>query len=279
MSSLPWKMIIEIRDNGFNSKVMFYFLSKTIGIISEPLLHPFLILFTGLMCSLFFGRRFFTISCYFALVVACSYIFLPFGSIALRQLENATPLATDNQISDARAIIILGGFTNNSLVAQERNQISVGSSAERIIIGLAKHKAWPDKKLIISGYSGKLNKTGWSEAFISKMIITSLQHPLDNVFFEYESRNTYQNAVNISKMPNLDISDPMILITSASHMFRTKKIFEKLGFSNLSFYSVDYQTPFTQEKWLFSPEENISYLRVVFHEWLGLLAYKLSGRI
>ncbi len=78
-------------------------------------------------------------------------------------------------------------------------------------------------------------------------------------------------------MSGIDPRKPWILITSASHMPRALAVFRKQGW-NVTPYSVDFytglSTPWTSYSLGISGKWYIA-----LHEYLGILAYRLTGRI
>jgi uncharacterized SAM-binding protein YcdF (DUF218 family) len=95
---------------------------------------------------------------------------------------------------------------------------------------------------------------------------------------ESRSTNTYENALFTRELPGLDARKPWLLLTSAWHMPRAMATFQKAGW-NVTPYPVDFRTgggtPWSQydlrlgaDKW-----------ELLLHEWLGIAAYRLSGRI
>jgi len=75
-----------------------------------------------------------------------------------------------------------------------------------------------------------------------------------------------------------DNPKPWLLITSASHMYRSLKIFQKQGIELIP-VPVDYQTG-TRLSWgRFDLEDGIQNWNRLMHEAIGLLAYWITGKI
>ena len=98
-------------------------------------------------------------------------------------------------------------------------------------------------------------------------------------YFERKSRNTAQNAKYTYQRIQPNASDKWILVTSASHMKRAHHAFQKAGWQDLILLPVDYQTPQTGSQIKLSPYRSFHNMRLFFHEFFGLLAYKLTRRI
>ena len=96
--------------------------------------------------------------------------------------------------------------------------------------------------------------------------------------YENQSRNTYENAVDSKKLAGDVTTAPWVLITSAVHMPRAVGVFREDGW-NVIPYPVDYTTT-GEEGWTlqFNLTGGIGQLRQGMHEFIGLAAYRLTGR-
>ena len=256
---------------------MFFVLSKTLGLLLEPLIIPYLCLICAVLA--FWRRRrllgrFFVLT---AIFLPLLYGVIPLSSQPLQFIENHIKPAdlAERQID---GIIVLGGFTGNGVVAESRNQPSLGPAAERFTAALQWHQKFPDKPLVFSGFSGRLVPKGASEADIVQQLLDDLTIDQTHILFENESRNTYDNALNCYNLMAPTPGSHWILITSASHMPRAIGSFRAAGWSGILGYPVDYQTPETG----FSQYWDIGYgtglIDKALHEYAGLLVYWLSGR-
>ena len=71
---------------------------------------------------------------------------------------------------------------------------------------------------------------------------------------------------------------PWLLITSASHMYRSVKIFQKQGIEVIP-VPVDYQTASRLNWGSFDLEDGVQNWHKLTHEAVGLLAYWITGKI
>ena len=69
-----------------------------------------------------------------------------------------------------------------------------------------------------------------------------------------------------------------LLITSATHMPRSVKIFEKQGIRIIPI-PVDYQTANTLQWREFNITDGAVLWNRLLHEYIGIVAYKLTGKI
>jgi uncharacterized SAM-binding protein YcdF (DUF218 family) len=102
--------------------------------------------------------------------------------------------------------------------------------------------------------------------------------PASQVQYEDQSRNTYENAVLTAKLTGVNPKDRWLLLTSASHMPRSMATFVKAGW-NVTAYPVDFRTGQTSD-WLdFNLAGGASNWETALHELVGILAYRLTGRL
>jgi len=122
--------------------------------------------------------------------------------------------------------------------------------------------------------------SGLSEADFALSFFESLGVPRDRITLETQSRNTAENAVFTKQLIAPKPGEHWLLVTSALQMPRAIGAFRQAGFP-VEAYPVDYQTDGWKDLWSFpgSLMGGINRLNTAVHEWLGLLAYWIAGRI
>ena len=266
---------------------IFFILSKVVQFCIEPL--NWLIVFV-LLSLLFLSlrkpdlcKRFLILALLDLLIVG----WLPSSELGLRVLENSIPKTSLESLSenDLGGIIILGGAIEGGEIAFDRGEISIYSSAERVTKAFELIRKYPDLPYIFSGYSGRINPKGLSEADAFKQLIAEQGLIEKMAHYENQSRNTYENVFYMKPMIQefglknaTGASKPWLLITSASHMYRSAKIFEKQGIAVIPI-PVDYQTA-NHLKWTsFDLEDGIQNWNKLVHEVVGILAYWVTGKL
>ena len=269
---------------------LFFVFSKLVQFCIEPL--NWVIGFVGL--SLLFlslrkphlCKRFLL----FALADLLLVGWLPTSEVFLRALEDRVPKIQLSQMSEADfgGIIILGGAVEGGEIALDRGEISIGSAAERVTKAFELIRKYPDLPFIFTGFSGRLSPVGVSEADAFKQLVAEQGLPDKNAHYENQSRNTYENVVLMKPMI-LELGarstkeadappKPWLLITSASHMYRSVKIFQKQGIVVIP-VPVDYQTGNRLHWGSFDLMEGAGQWNNFLHETVGLLAYQITGKI
>ena len=256
---------------------MFFVLSKTLGLLLEPLIIPYLCLICAVLA--FWRRRrllgrFFVLT---AILLPLLYGVIPLSSQPLQFIENHIKPAylAERQID---GIIVLGGFTGDGVVAKSRGQANLGAAAERFTAALQWHQKFPNKPLVFSGFSGRLVPKGASEADIIRQLLDDLAIDRTHIILENKSRNTYENAVYSYDLMAPTPGSHWILITSASHMPRAIGSFRAAGWSGILAYPVDYQTPKTGYSRYWDIGYGAGLIGRALHEYAGLLVYWLTGR-
>jgi uncharacterized SAM-binding protein YcdF (DUF218 family) len=212
---------------------------------------------------------------------------LPTSEFFLRSLENAVFKAGDAELTKDQVggIIILGGAIEGGEMTVDRGEISIYSSAERVTKGFELIRKNPDLPFIFSGYSGRIVPKGISEADAFKQLIQEQGLSEQNAHYENRSRNTYENVLHTKPMieefglkTNSGQLKPWLLITSASHMYRSTKIFQKQGLSVIP-VPVDYQTANGLQWTKFDLLDGAHNWNILIHEIVGLFAYWSTRKI
>jgi len=266
---------------------IFFILSKVVQFCIEPLNW---VLVWVLLALLFIALRKPQLSRRFLIIAVFNLVlvgYLPISGALLKGLEDRAPRISANQLttSELGGVIILGGAIEGGEIAIDRGEVSIYSSAERVTKAFEFIRKHPELHLIFSGYSGRVNPKGMSEAEAFKKLVQEQGLDASHVHYENQSRNTYENVLYLKPMMDefgikneAGLSKPWLVITSASHMYRSLKIFEKQGIAVLSL-PVDYQTANRLQWTAFDLVDGAQNWNKALHELVGLLAYWITGKI
>jgi uncharacterized SAM-binding protein YcdF (DUF218 family) len=181
-------------------------------------------------------------------------------------------------VQQLTGVIVLGGSFNSGLQSKERNEVSLNNSAERLTKILEIYKKNPRLLILFSGFSGELKPQGWSESDMAKKFFLDQGVKIDNLIFENQSRNTFEN-IKYSKDIITNYKGIWGLITSANHMPRAFFTFKKQGLI-LEPISVDYKTGTSRMFWInFDISSGLSNWNIIFHELIGIAYYKFTNKI
>lgn len=256
---------------------MFFLISKILSFLFNPLLWIF---FPILICFKIKNRRtekiLYTVSIVFALVFTNSFL-----TEEVTRLWEAKPVA-DSTITQKYdyAIVLGGGMVNFD---KQNNKLIFTQSTDRFLQAIhlfAKGKV--DKILISGGNPSILNVGLLPESDLIKQFIVERCIPDSCVISENTSKNTRENAINSKIIINKQSPNPKILLlTSAYHIRRAKKCFEKVGLEVTAYPCDQISGPrhFEPEHLFIPKAQNLEIWERLIHEWVGYITYKFSGYI
>ena len=196
----------------------------------------------------------------------------------LSTLENQHPeWAADADLGRFAGVVILGGALEPGRFSQHHQQPLLNSSAERMTMAVALWRRNPQLRLVFTGGEGELFGSGPSEAERALRFFDSMGVPRSALTVETRSQNTYENAVFTQSLPGMDARQPWLLLTSAWHMPRSLATFQKAGW-NVTPYPVDFRTAGIAPLSTYNLGEGAERWELLLHEWIGMAAYRLSGR-
>jgi len=165
--------------------------------------------------------------------------------------------------------IVLGPFLD------EDKYLPIRSESIRFTQAVQLYKQNKFDKFLISGND---------KADLTRQHLIELCVPPEDILVEDKSNNTYENAVLSSRFLSQrgDISKRILLITSAYHMRRAKKCFDKVGLK-VTPLSVDYKT--SKPGWSIKlkkiiPNQNALWQwELLFHECASTIFFRLKNFI
>ena len=139
-------------------------------------------------------------------------------------------------IDSADAIVVLSGMLEINEVG-DSTYIEWGDP-DRFFGGIALFKAGKAQKLVFTGGKMPWDKAKKTEGEVLKEYALSNGIPSEKIFITKDVENTADEAVAVKELINP--SKRIILVTSAFHMYRAKRLFEKKGIVVIP-YKVDYK--------------------------------------
>lgn len=167
---------------------------------------------------------------------------LNLGEWLTRRLETRIPGPDLERLKKIDGIIVLGG------------------SVRRVRAALEIVESYPSVPVILSG-------PGKQEIRLAQ---NSLNNAAERLIIDQMPTSTYQNALHTLDLVSPKQGSCWILITSAIHMPRAFGVFQALSFPVIPWpIHAVYGTPKTPR----------AYFGPVWHEVIGLIAYRMLGRI
>jgi uncharacterized SAM-binding protein YcdF (DUF218 family) len=186
--------------------------------------------------------------------------------------EYRVPIST---IDSAYAIVVLSGMLEINEVG-DSTYVEWGDP-DRFLGGIALFKAGKAQKLIFTGGKMPWDKAKKTEGEVLKECAISNGIPSDKILVTKDVENTADEAVAVNKI--LKPYKKIILVTSAYHMYRAKKLFEKQGIDVIP-YKVDYKTSWKNTITIFSflpSASNLELNEIGIREIIGRLFYYLKN--
>lgn len=257
---------------------MFFYVSKIIWAILSPLNLIFLILMMGVIIGAFskaLGRSIMVLG----MLMLVTFGIFPVGPNLLAGLEQKYT-APDSLPEDVTGILVLGGSVSTGL-SSHRSMPILNDNAERITEAMTLAKQYPQAIILFSGGNGSLQGGKETEAEITELFLNRIGFDTGNVFYEDESRNTYENLKYSKELMLPQPGESWLLVTSAYHMPRALAVAREQGWENIMPYPVDFRTR-GEAKWMpvkFDVLGNMYHLHVAVREYIGIFAYHMTGKI
>lgn len=255
---------------------MFFEISKIFGFFAQPLNFSIFLLGLCVLAALLGWPRlsFVGMAVVFALLAISGWTSV--GARLLTPLEERFPRPAAPARVDG--IVVLGGGLEGA-INLARGGYELNSGGDRFVEAAILARRYPEARIIVSGGTGTLLLAGEGDADTAPRLLTALGVEPDRLVLENRSRNTYENAVYTRELVTPGPGETWLLVTSAFHMPRSIALFRKADFPVVP-WPVDYRTSGTEGFGLFrdNPQDALQNTAVAIREWIGLLAYYLSGR-
>ncbi|MEI9991844.1 MAG: YdcF family protein [Rhizomicrobium sp.] len=209
-----------------------------------------------------------------AAVLLFGVLFLPIDQILARPLENAYPRPALPAHVDG--IVVLDGSMNGRVFA-DRGVLGLTETPLRLLAGAELARRFPGAKLVFSGIVGRNARQREAEHAAAEHAFLAMGLAPGRVLYERTSLDTGENLVNSMKLARPRPGETWLLVTSAVHMPRAMAIARRLGWTMVPWPS-DYISTAGAGVYLGSPSDGLVEIDSALHEWIGLAAYRLTGR-
>ena len=175
---------------------------------------------------------------------------------------------------------MLGGAIDDG-ISKARHETVFDEGGERLTEAVVLAKRYPEAQVVYTSGSSSFAGATSTEALQARTFMSQMGIAPERVTIEDKSRNTDENARFTAAIVHPQSSQRWIIVTSAFHMPRAMGVFEKAGFHPIA-YPVAFRT---RGYWpddlrlTFEPVRNLRIFEIAVHEWIGLAAYWVSGRI
>ncbi|MBU7585601.1 MAG: YdcF family protein [Nostoc sp. TH1S01] len=215
------------------------------------------------------------------LLLVCSNAWVAKALVRSLEWQNL-PL---QQMPNAEAIVVLGGATKSAFFP--RPDVDLSEQGDRIIYAAKLYLQKKAPLIILSGGRIDWRNGGTAESADMASILAEIGIPSQAIIQEPDSLNTYQNAVNVNKILQSRGIKKVLLVTSAMHMPRSLKIFQRQGIDAIP-APTDFlvtqgelqelgSTPKAALLNLLPDTDNLHQFTSALKEYLGSFIYRLRG--
>ena len=184
-----------------------------------------------------------------------------------------------SNVSEADAIVVLSGGGIKSY--SQSPEIIEWIDPDRFLAGIALFNKFKSSKIIFTGGFNPFNNDLIHEGELYKFEALKLGIPNKSIYVSKPVTNTLEESIEVNNLltDQLKISNPRILlVTSAMHMHRAKKVFYKKNI-NIIPYPVDFNSEKINRDFFYNPlnwvpdSKYLSSSTSALRELLGRLIY------
>ncbi|HEY9648542.1 MAG TPA: YdcF family protein, partial [Chroococcidiopsis sp.] len=185
----------------------------------------------------------------------------------------------------AEAIVVLGGGIKPQIAP--RPWVDVSEAGDRTLYGAELYRANKAPLLVLSGGRIDWKGGGPPESTDMATLAEALGVPKAAILEDKTSLNTYENAVNVKQLLQPKGHKRILLVTSAMHMPRSLRIFQKQGFevipapTDFLVTQQDIDEPQSSPQAialnLIPDAERLQQTTRALKEYVGLVIYRLRG--
>lgn len=257
---------------------MFFTLSKIIWIVAQPINLIGILVFIGIVAAIFRLRRIGLLFSTCGLLVLAIGAWTSTGALLLHPLEDHFSRPDPAPESVAGVIVLGGGFEGSVNLA--RGGYELNASGDRFVEAAILARRYPQARIVVTGGTGTLLLDGEGDGDTAPRLLTALGVEPERLVLENRSRNTHENALFTREMVEPREGETWLLVTSAFHMPRSVGLFRKAGF-DVTPWPADYRTAGNETPGLAQDNvaDSLQNLSLAIREWIGLIAYRVTGRI
>ncbi|MGJ3247856.1 MAG: YdcF family protein [Elainellaceae cyanobacterium] len=261
---------------------MFLFLSKLLPIFVYPLGLGCLLLIVGLLSL--WKRPQLTAACMglaLLLLLVASNSWVSTWLVQSLEWQHLPP----DEYPQAEAIVVLGGAIKPQ--SPPRPWVDVAESGDRPLHAARLYLQGKAPLMILSGGRIDWKDGGPSESMDMATLVEAMGVPSSAILQDPTSLNTHENAVNVKEILEERGIERVLLVTSAIHMPRSLRIFQKQGIEAIAAPTDFLVTEGSYQEFqstlegrilnLLPDADNLSATTRALKEYIGLVVYRLRG--
>jgi uncharacterized SAM-binding protein YcdF (DUF218 family) len=257
--------------------VFLLFLSKLLPIFVFPLGLTLSLAMLSVVLWLLYYRRLARLGFGAALTILWICSTPVVANRAIASLERQYPPRTMADTPVADVAIVLGGVLGQP--EPPRVELDLTDASDRVLHTVRLYRARKVKRILVSAGNIPWAPAMKAEAELVRDLLVEWGVAADAIEIGTESRNTFENALEIQRMLKSKGFTSALLVTSATHMPRAMATFRRAGVpviastTDVSVVDSAYTDPF---RWL--PNAGaLGMTTIAMREWMGYLAYRIRG--
>jgi uncharacterized SAM-binding protein YcdF (DUF218 family) len=254
-----------------------FILGKLVWLVAAPGSFLTLMLVAGVLALILTRRRHGLSLVVLSTLGFLAVIFLPVGDWAVAPLENRFPVPAPPP-ERVDGIVVLGGAVDE-VVSAARGTVKLNESGTRMTDAVMLARRYPSSRIVLTGGDSSVLESAPAEAGVMQQFFLAEGIDAARITLESKSRTTFENAVLSQALVQPKPGETWLLVTSAAHMPRAVGCFRRAGWEVVP-YPVDFRTTGTGTHHTeFSLANHLELLTKAAREWIGLVGYRLAGRI
>lgn len=257
---------------------MFFYLSKLFWLVVQPINLIGILLLAGMVLALLGFRLLGIASSFIGFAILALGAWSSLGAVLLHPLEDRFSRPDPAPETVAGIVVLGGGFEGGVNLA--RGGYELNASGDRFVEAAILARRYPQARVVVTGGAGTLLLDGEGDGDTAPKLLTALGVAPERLVLEPRARNTHENALFARDLVLPRPGETWLLITSAFHMPRAVGLFRKVGFDVVP-WPADYQTAGSETFGLAQDNamDSLRNLSLAIREWVGLAAYRATGRI
>lgn len=251
---------------------MFFVLSKLLVVFVRPLFWVALLLIWALLTKKA-GRKKVLVWVSLALVFLCS------NKVLVNEMALLWEPLKNDETAIPRTAVLLGGFSKYD---EYRRQIAITEAGERLFKTIELYRNKVIDTIIISGGAASLTGQIRPESIYAREYLIRFGVDSSRILIDSKSKNTYENAVETEKILIKEGGmRKVLLITSAFHIPRAVKTFQKAGISVVPFGVQFISNPkrgYNVADFVIPSSEALYHFDALMKEWVGYMVYRITGK-
>jgi uncharacterized SAM-binding protein YcdF (DUF218 family) len=256
---------------------MFFVLAKILGFFALP---SNVLIVLGLIGVVLMATRFSRAGRLLAgasLVLVAAMGLTPIGNVLILPLEQRFP-PFDHSGRAPDGIVVLGGAFD-ATVSHGRGEVALTDAGDRMTAVAELARRYPAARIVFSGGSGRLMFDSVKESDLAARMFASFGIAPERLAFDERSRDTLENAEYSRQIAQPRPGERWLLVTSAYHMPRAIGAFRRANFP-VEAFPADWRTrgPVDVTRPFGSLADGLKRSDTAVREWIGLIAYRITGR-